>query len=174
MLVVRAHSNKVQPQSRETKEFGQRSDRGETGESVDFSMRLWDCVFNLPISQHAPLYPSWQEQTLLVEVPRVQTVTFVTRISDKCGHDPSQDSNTAFVLVLVCVPLDLHWWLQGPHLYQELTWHDGGGELAKEESCVVTGTVGVGLDSRVDLAITVEQQTTNHFNLPDSQKNKRR
>ena len=44
------------------------------------------------------------------------------RVSFKTnGHDPPQDSITVFFLVLVCVPLVPHWWVQELHINQELT-----------------------------------------------------
>jgi len=44
------------------------------------------------------------------------------RVSFKTnGHDPPQDSSTVFFLVLVCVPLVPHWWVQELHTNQELT-----------------------------------------------------
>lgn len=73
---------------------------------------IW--IFNLPFSQHVPLYPGLQEQPWLVGVPEFWQLSVLHgRVSDKANeHDPPQDSATVLILFLVWVPLVPHWWEQ--------------------------------------------------------------
>lgn len=92
--------------------------------------------FNLPLSQHVPRYPGRQEHPLLCGVPEfLQASLLQARFSSRgYGHVPPQASTTVFDLVLLCVPLVPHWWLQALQDDHEPTWqfrapHGGGARL---------------------------------------------
>ena len=98
-------------------------------------------LFNLPISQHVPLYPCLQEQPCIVGVPELWQLSVLhERVSDKTfEHDPPQDSTTVFFLHLDCIPPVPHCWVQWLHFDQELTWQargvHGGGAYVLLRQC---------------------------------------
>ena len=70
-----------------------------------------------------------QERLLPVEVPEFWHLTLLhERICENRlnGHDPPQVATTVIFLILFIFPLAPHWWEQGPHSDQELTWQARG------------------------------------------------
>lgn len=71
-----------------------------------------------------------KKRLLPVGAPEFWHLTLLhERICESCranGHDPPQVAATVIVLILFCFPLAPHWWEQGPHSDQELTWQARG------------------------------------------------